>query len=87
MESAHLDLIVHAHWTEHQIEDVKQNDAHWDSFFLVCAAFAKQLNNAKAVEKSGCCIHGFLKVFGSVFCLYISGYCVIIFHRQCLSDV
>ena len=84
---SHLNLVVHAHWAKHEIEDVEQDDAYRDSFFLVCATFTKQLDNTETINESGCCVHRFLKVFGCIFCLYISRFCVILFHRQCLSDV
>ena len=87
MKRSHLDLVVHAHWAEHKIEDVEQDDAYGNPFFLVRTTFTKQLDNAKAINKSGCCIHRFLNVLGNIFCLYISRFCVIVFHRQCLSDV
>ena len=87
MERSHLDLVVHAHWAEHEVEDVEQNDAYGNTFFLVCATFAKQFDDTKAIKKSGGCIHGFSEIVSSIFRLYISGFCVILFHRQCLSDV
>ena len=41
MKRSHLDLIVHAHWAKHQIENVEHYDADRNPFFFVCTAFSK----------------------------------------------
>ena len=51
MESPHLDLVVHAHWAEHKIENVEHDDTDRNTFFLVCAAFSKQFYNFKTVNE------------------------------------
>lgn len=79
MKRSHLDLVVHAHWTEHKVEDVEQNDAYGNTFFLVCTIFAKQFGDAKAIIESGGCIHGFSEIVSSIFRLYISGFVLFFF--------
>ena len=52
MKSAYLDLIVHAHWAEHEIEEVEQYHAYRDAFLLIGTTFAKKLYDIKAIKKS-----------------------------------
>ena len=69
--------------------------AEWDyeirsSYGQPVATISKELHNAETVNEPCCGIHGIPQIICSIYCfrlLYIGGFCAILSHRQCLSDV
>lgn len=90
MERTHFYLVIHAHWAEHKVKNIEQDDPYRDAFFLVCATFAQELYNIEAVHESGSSISTFLHIACINFYIFrcyivvcrlrIGRFCVMIFH-------
>ena len=68
---AHLDLIVHAHWAEHQIEDVEHDHHYGNAFLLVGSAIPKKLYHIKPTHKPCCSVRASFQIFASCLLAFL----------------
>ena len=73
-ERSQLDLVVHAHPAEHEVEHEHHDCVYGDSLFLVRAAFGEDLDDMEALEEALCRRHA-LGLVAGVFHLF-TGICL-----------